>query len=81
MSSFPPSPNKKTMKHPFEPRIIDVKSGWKNNAQLIYRITEYVNENYGVDKEDEFSEQVDYVLEYLKNNFTITKQETKQETK
>lgn len=56
----------------WEPRKVDIKSGWKNNAKILSDITEFVNEELYIPDENEFMEKLDLVFEYLKDKYKIT---------
>lgn len=57
----------------WQPRPVDIKSGWKNNAKILAEIVDYVNGEKYVEYEDVLMEQLDEVLEYLKSKYKITK--------
>ena len=55
----------------WEPRPIDVKSGWKNNSKILSEIVTAINDEIYIEDEGEFMEKVDVMLEYLKSKYEI----------
>ncbi len=57
----------------WEPNKVHIKSGWKNNPNILSEITTAVNERHEyIEDENEFMETVDFILEFLKAKYNIS---------
>ena len=63
------------MKIPDEwnPRPVDVKSGWKNNAKILAEIVTAINDEIYIEDESVEMEKIDIVLEWIKRKYADSK--------
>lgn len=56
----------------WQPSQIHLKSGWKNNPNILGEIVTAINDEMYVEDENEMMEMMDIVLEWVKVKYKIT---------
>ncbi len=56
----------------WEARPVDIKSGWKNNANLLGEMVTAINNEIYIEDETDLMEKVDVLLEWMKSKYFIT---------
>lgn len=56
----------------WEPRRVDIRSGWKNNPTILEEITTAINDEMYVEDESKMMEMMDVAFEWLKEKYDIT---------
>lgn len=56
----------------WKPRHVDLKSGWKNNANTLQKIVTAINDEIYVEDESAEMEKIDIVLEWIKARYNVT---------
>ena len=53
----------------WQPRAVDEKSGWKNNAKILAEILTAINNDIYIEDESAEMEKIDIVLEWIKKRY------------
>lgn len=53
----------------WNPRPVDVKSGWKNNAKVLAEIVSAINEDIFIEDESAEMEKIDIVLQWIRDKY------------
>lgn len=55
----------------WEPTKVHIKSGWKNNPNILTEIVTAINDEIYVEDENALMEKIDVALEHLKTKYQI----------
>ena len=56
----------------WKPRPVDIKSGWKSNANTLQKIVTEINNEIYIEDESAEMEKIDIVLQWIKARYNIT---------